>query len=91
MLSKPLSDLVAHTVTTMSDRPAPTAMEILTAFNRLAEAADRIGYERGDREGYARGVVAGQRHVATAFDRVMGTGGRGGKGFHSPDGRTRDS
>lgn len=58
-----LVDLVTETALTFSERPVPTAVEILTALNRIAEKADAIGY--------ARGVVAGSKHTAMAMDRVL--------------------
>jgi hypothetical protein len=59
-----LAKLVSRVALNMSDRPIPTAVEILRALNELAEEAEKLGY--------ARGVAAGSNHIADSFTRILG-------------------
>ena len=63
MLTKELSDLVAKHALTVSERPIPTAAEILSAFSRLAEEVDRTAF--------ARGIIVGQNHLSQIMTKVV--------------------
>lgn len=63
-----LTRLVTEAALSVSDRPVPTAVEHLSAMNKLAEAA----YELGHSAGFAAGVVRGSTYTATVMDRVLG-------------------
>ena len=41
------SDTIAQIATTMTDKPVPTAAEILAALNRAYESGERAGFQRG--------------------------------------------
>lgn len=50
---------VAEIAMTLTDKPIPTATDILLALNRAYEA------------GYAAGVIGGQNHLSKAFEMVF--------------------
>jgi len=59
MPSKQQADAVAEIAMTLTERPVPTAVEILWALNRAYQA------------GYGHGLVAGSQHTALVVDRVL--------------------
>lgn len=56
--------IVAEIAMTLTDKPVPTAVEILRALNKA--------YEEGFREGQAQGHIAGQKYTANVIDLVLG-------------------
>lgn len=56
---KSQSETIAEIATSITDKPVPTAAEILVALNRAYQA------------GFAHGAIKGQNHLVTAFDKVF--------------------
>ena len=58
---KTQSETVAEIATSITDKPIPTAAEILVALNKAYQA------------GFAHGAIRGQTHMSNIFDKVFRT------------------